>query len=92
VIHNPAITINGAIYRGDLNGPDIFKAICSTFKPKNKPKYCDRKFDIASVLGQEIDLAPINMDPRTAQKIHFFLAVLVIIAINACLLYYYRQY
>jgi len=92
IVHNPAITINGAIYRGDLNGPDIFKAICSTFKPKKRPKYCDAKFDIATVLGHEIDLLPKNWDPRTVKEIHIIFMILVIVAVNACLLYAYRRY
>jgi hypothetical protein len=29
---HPAVTINGAIYRGDLDGADIFSAICHSFK------------------------------------------------------------
>jgi len=47
IYHNPAITINDSLYRGDLDGQDIFEAICSTFKSRVlRPKYCDRTFDI----------------------------------------------
>jgi hypothetical protein len=28
---HPALTINGQIYRGDMTGYDVFKAICSSF-------------------------------------------------------------
>jgi hypothetical protein len=44
---HPAVTINGAIYRGDLDGADIFAAICNAFNSKdNRPPYCNRDFDI----------------------------------------------
>ena len=47
ITHNPAITINGSLYRGDLDGPDIFEAICSTFKSRKlRPNYCNKTFDI----------------------------------------------
>jgi len=29
---HPALTINGQIYRGDMTGYDVFKAICSSFQ------------------------------------------------------------
>jgi len=34
---HPAITINGQIYRGDLDGYDVFRAICSSFASSFKP-------------------------------------------------------
>ena len=37
VLH-PAISINNMTYRGDINGFDIFKAICAGFK--DQPDIC----------------------------------------------------
>ena len=32
VFMHPSITINNVTYRGDLNGYDIFRAVCAGFK------------------------------------------------------------
>jgi len=53
---HPAVTINKALYRGDLDGIDIFSAICSSFSKKNRPKYCNRDFDIQVRMGKIDDL------------------------------------
>lgn len=37
---HPAITINGQIYRGDLDGEDVFHAICASFTPTYRPVQC----------------------------------------------------
>lgn len=37
---HPAVTINGQIYRGDLSGSDIFRAICTSFPRSFKPLQC----------------------------------------------------
>lgn len=94
IIHNPSITINGAIYKGDIDGPDIFNAICSSFKPKNRPQQCDKKYDLAAVLDNfdPSDLAADHYDPRTAKEIHIFMAVIAVILINACILHLYRKH
>jgi protein-disulfide isomerase len=34
---HPAVTINGQIYKGDLDGEDIFRAICASFTSRYKP-------------------------------------------------------
>lgn len=52
---HPAITINGQIYRGDLSGYDIFRAICASFVGKNKPKECRGGFDVQTELGNSIE-------------------------------------
>jgi hypothetical protein len=41
-----ALTINGQIYRGDMTGYDVFKAICSGFQSKTRPKECDQNYDL----------------------------------------------
>ena len=40
---HPALTINGQIYRGDLSGYDVFRAVCASFLAKDRPKSCDEK-------------------------------------------------
>lgn len=37
---HPAITINGQIYKGDLTGYDVFRAICASFSSAFKPAQC----------------------------------------------------
>ena len=45
---HPAVTINGAIYKGNLKCPDVFEAICSAFKSKaDQPDYCSHNSDLA---------------------------------------------
>ncbi len=45
VFMHPSITINNVTYRGDLNGYDIFRAVCAGFK--DQPYVCksDNVFD-----------------------------------------------
>jgi hypothetical protein len=42
---HPSITINNVTYRGDINGYDIFRAVCAGFK--DQPYVCksDNVFD-----------------------------------------------
>lgn len=46
IILHPAITINNITYRGDLNGYDIFRAVCAGFK--DVPNICkgDNVFEV----------------------------------------------
>ena len=43
ISRHPALTINGQIYRGDLTGYDVFRAVCASFFSKDRPPTCDRK-------------------------------------------------
>jgi len=43
---HPAITINGQIYKGDLDGYDIFRAICASYSSKFKPLKCLEEYDV----------------------------------------------
>jgi len=59
VLH-PAVTINGAIFRGEMNGPDILRAICSAFRTKQeRPEYCMRDVDLLLRMGISLDIAKI---------------------------------
>jgi len=92
--HNPAITINDYLYRGDLDGQDIFEGICSTFRTKKlRPKYCDRTFDIQTVLGHIEDLSPPGGMPiNTVKLFHLFMIVLIIVGVNLGILVVYRRW
>ena len=48
IVLHPAVTINNITYRGDINGYDVFRAICAGFK--DAPDVCkgDNVFDILS--------------------------------------------
>jgi hypothetical protein len=88
---HPAVTINGAIYRGDLDGADIFSAICNAFKSKDsRPSYCSRDFDIQVKLGAIEDLMPPMY--KNATMTNVALALFAIISINCCLLLAYRKW
>jgi hypothetical protein len=47
---HPAITINGQIYRGDLTGEDIFRAVCASFA-SFKPLQCLQEFNVSEQLS-----------------------------------------
>lgn len=49
---HPAITINGQIYRGDLTGNDIFRAICTSFSSGFKPLECLSEFNVTKELSR----------------------------------------
>ena len=46
VIMHPAITINNITFRGDINGYDVFRAVCAGFE--DQPNVCkgDNVFDV----------------------------------------------
>lgn len=76
---HPAITINEQLYRGDMTGPDIFKAICSAFNPK--PDVCRRDYDIQLRMGP---LEDIQINKR-ASYYHLLVAGVVLLLVNVCL-------
>ena len=41
---HPSLTINGQIYKGDLTGEDILRAICASFSGTNRPEECKVEF------------------------------------------------
>lgn len=43
---HPAITINGQIYKGDLDGYDIFRAICTSFASDFRPLKCLEEYEL----------------------------------------------
>ena len=53
---HPAITINGQLYRGDLTGEDIFRAICASLSGRFKPIQCSKEYNVAKeIANSEVD-------------------------------------
>jgi len=54
VFIHPSITINNVTYRGDINGYDIFRAVCAGFN--DQPSVCkgDNVFDAITKIEQEV--------------------------------------
>lgn len=63
VFMHPSITINNITYRGDLNGYDIFRAVCAGFS--DIPDVCkgDKVFSIIEKISESD-----NSQPKQAQK------------------------
>ena len=78
---HPAITINEQLYRGNMAGPDIFKAICSAFNPR--PEFCRRDYDIQLRMGPLEDLQ-IPMTQHASFH-HFLVAAVILCLVNVCL-------
>lgn len=53
VSKGPSITINGQIYRGEISGYNVYKAICASFQDKYKYVQCGKYpgFDLPDELG-----------------------------------------
>ena len=88
VIH-PAVSINNITYRGDINGYDVFKAICAGFE--KEPKVCkgDNVFDIVES-GED---GFIGSHKRNFAKVyHIVGAITLVLLLNCSALYIYRKY
>jgi len=89
VILHPSISINNITYRGDVNGYDIFRAVCAGFK--EQPRVC--KGDNVFEYLQDFDQSFLFTSRRNLAKVyHVIAAILVVIAVNLCALYLYRRY
>ena len=89
IILHPAISINNITYRGDINGYDIFRAVCAGFK--DQPEVCkgDNVFDVVSL--NEQDLYQSNFKGRVRAH-HIVAAVILILVLNFLALCLYRAY
>jgi hypothetical protein len=87
VIH-PAISINNMTYRGDINGYDIFRAVCVGFS--KAPEVCegDNIFAVIEVEDSGLQRPKKNF----ARLIHVIATVVVVIAVNCLALWCYRRY
>ncbi len=90
---HPSITINNITYRGDLNGYDIFRAVCVGFK--DQPNVCkgDSVFSIIEKISEGDNAQPRSVKKQKhARKWHIVIAVVVVIALNLGALYLYRRH
>lgn len=87
---HPSITINNITYRGDLNGYDIFRAVCVGFE--SMPDVCkgDNIFSVIEKLEES------SSDRRAsghfAKTYHIVAAIVLVMLINFIALYAYRRY
>jgi hypothetical protein len=55
IVMHPSVTINNHTYRGDMDGEDIFRALCSSFRVGQIPDECDPSYDIQLSIGHTTD-------------------------------------
>lgn len=86
---HPSVTINNITYRGDLNGYDIFKAVCAGFQ--DMPTVCkgDNIFEVMA----ELENKPDNQrGSHFAKGYHIVGAIIIVMLFNFAALYAYRRY
>lgn len=87
---HPAVTINGQLYRGDLDGEDIFRAICASFTPSYRPVQCMAEFNATKELQQHNSRQDFVRPAHG--RLHLFLSLLAVVLANALCVYGYRKY
>jgi len=90
---HPSMSINNFTYKGDLDGEDVFKAICTSFRAGEQPEYCKAGFDVKTSLVSIDSLElPENLgDHSRARKIHLIVGIgLVFICNGVCLIFFRR--
>ncbi len=89
VTMHPSISVNNMTYRGELDGFDIFKAICAGFL--DQPDICkgDKVFQILA----NVNTSDLLYHKRSLVKLyHIFAAVIIVILLNVGALCIYRKY
>lgn len=86
---HPAITINGQIYRGDLTGNDIFRAICTSFSSGFKPLECLSEFNVTKELSRHNAVRQF-VQPSSG-RIPLLLCLIIAAAFNLGIVYLYRH-
>lgn len=89
IILHPAVTVNNITYRGEIDGYNVFKAICAGFL--NQPDVCkgDKVFAALAIQGNG-GLATHSFD--LVRVYHIIAAVLLVLIINLVALYMYRKF
>jgi len=86
---HPAITINGQIYKGDLDGEDIFRAICASFSTQFKPLQCLEEYDVS----KDLQLHNAKTDFYDGSDFwQLTWTLLCVCALNVCLIYCYKKW
>ena len=89
IVLHPSITINNITYRGELEGFDIFKAICAGFL--EQPDVC--KGDKVYQVMNTVNTNDVLYHRRPLVRFHhIILAIILVLAFNIIALYIYRKY
>ena len=86
------MTVNNISFRGDLNGYDIFRAVCAGFK--DIPKVCkgDAIFDQITQLDSTSTVEGHGKSGKTIKGYQILIAIIVVMIINFGALYLYRRH
>jgi len=90
---HPAITINGQIYRGDLSGYDVFRAVCASFLAKDRPSSCSIKEELLKklLINAEKKFVPPGISRNNARFWLILVLVLVLLINSTALIFYLRH-
>ena len=86
---HPSITINNITYRGQLEGFDIFKAICAGFL--DQPAIC-KGDNVYQVLSSENNSDLLYHKKPFIKVYHIVAAIILVLLLNMVALCIYRKY
>ena len=89
VVLQPAVTINNITYRGDIDGNDIFRAVCAGFS--QMPEIC-RGNNVEEVVNADTKQQFRYARNRMMRFYHIIGAVVLVLILNFAALYIYRRY
>jgi hypothetical protein len=89
---HPAITINGQLYKGDMTGYDIFRAVCASFSTNFKPVKCLEEY--MPQLQKELLQHNAVQDFATPSngRWHIVLTLIGVCAFNGLLIWLYKRW
>ncbi len=88
IVVHPSITINNITYRGEMEGIDIFKAICTGFK--DRPEVC--RGDKVLMLTEKSNTELMYVRRSLVKMYHIIAAVVLVVIVNGVALMFYRKY
>ena len=86
---HPAVTINNITFRGEIDGVNVFKAVCAGFL--EQPPICKGQ-NLFAFLALEGTGGLGNRKFNAAKVLHIVVAVVMVVAINLLALLMYRKY
>jgi hypothetical protein len=89
VVMHPAVTINNITFRGEIDGVNVFKAICAGFL--EQPTICKGQ-NLFLFLGREGTGGLVHRKFNAARVFHIVVAVVMVVVINLLALFMYRKY
>lgn len=90
IFMHPSLTVNNITYRGDVNGYDIFRAVCAGFSAQ--PDICKGDNIFAAVQKLDQDSTNSSRPHNGIKGYHILLAIVVVMVLNFGALYIYRRY